>query len=422
MNIRLEAAILTCVGLACLALADGARAAELVSIAPDPTAGMSQAVVVDRSSPLVFTEQLLSRDPEDRSADDPDQQIRMLFERLDRTLSAAGTSPDRVAKLNFYVASTELAARVRGELAKRYHNAKTLPAVSFVQTRLPNPRALVGVDAVACTDQASATKYLNEYWSDYFTARDAKKPATGEMPAARRRPFSMLLVPKAPIAFISGDAKPGDLPAATTATLESLDATLKSLPISRENVVQVKCFLQPMSRAAEVRQRIDEFFSPIPTPPVVMVEWTMKGPIEIELIAYEDRPHQPSPTGDVNYFTPPGMKPSPVFSRVTMASAPKLIYFSGLYADSAGDGAAQVSSIFDQLGKLLPQTGSDFRHLAKATYYVSDDDASNQLNVMRPKYYDPARPPAASKAPVAGVAKAGRTITLDMIAVPPIGK
>jgi enamine deaminase RidA (YjgF/YER057c/UK114 family) len=103
-----------------------------------------------------------------------------------------------------------------------------------------------------------------------------------------------------------------------------------------------------------------------------------------------------------------------------MVNATKLIYFSGLYATGAGDGAAQVGSIFDQLGKLLPQAGSDFRHLAKATYYVSDDDASNQLNAIRPKYYDPARPPAASKAPVAGVGARDRAITIDMIAVPPV--
>ncbi|HEY5313186.1 MAG TPA: RidA family protein [Pirellulales bacterium] len=396
MNIRLALAAAR-VGVAYLALSGAARAAELASIAPDPAAGLSQAVVVDRSSPLVFTEQLLSRDPEVASADDPDQQIRALFERLDRTLAAAGTSPDRVAKLNFYVASTEVADRVRGELARRHRDAKTLPAVSFVQTRLPDPRALVGVDAVACTDQTAPSK----------------------TPADVRNRFSIL--GPLPIAFISGDAKPGDLPAATTATLESLDATLKSLSIPRENVVQVKCFLQPMSRAAEVRQKIDAFFSPIPTPPVVMVEWTMKAPIEIELIAHEPmRSLRANVRWDVNYFTPPGMKPSPVFSRVAIINAPKLIFFSGLYSDGAGDGTAQVSSIFEQLGKLLPQTGSDFRHLVKATYYVSDDDASNQLNVMRPKYYDPARPPAASKAPVAGVAKAGRTITLDMIAVPPV--
>jgi len=57
-------------------------------------------------------------------------------------------------------------------------------------------------------------------------------------------------------------------------------------------------------------------------------------------------------------------------------------------------------------------------NLAKATYYVSTDATSKALNVLRPNYYDPKRPPAASKALVPGVGREGRTLTLDMIAVP----
>jgi hypothetical protein len=54
----------------------------------------------------------------------------------------------------------------------------------------------------------------------------------------------------------------------------------------------------------------------------------------------------------------------------------------------------------------------------KATYYISTDEASAKLNQLRPRFYDPQRPPGASKAPVAGTGRAGKTITLDMIAVP----
>ena len=68
---------------------------------------------------------------------------------------------------------------------------------------------------------------------------------------------------------------------------------------------------------------------------------------------------------------------------------------------------------------MLEKTGSDFRHLAKATYYVADDEASRKLGELRPKFYDPRRPPAASKAVVPGVGLAGKTVTLDMIAVAP---
>jgi enamine deaminase RidA (YjgF/YER057c/UK114 family) len=93
------------------------------------------------------------------------------------------------------------------------------------------------------------------------------------------------------------------------------------------------------------------------------------------------------------------------------------VYVSGLYGPPGVGGAEQVGAIFASLGKILDEAGADFRHLAKATYYVSDDEASRALNDLRPRYYDPTRPPAASKATVPGVGAAGRTVTLDMIAV-----
>lgn len=65
----------------------------------------------------------------------------------------------------------------------------------------------------------------------------------------------------------------------------------------------------------------------------------------------------------------------------------------------------------------MKRTGSDVRHLVKATYYVSDDGASKPLNVIRQKYYDPKRPPAASKATVPAVGVPDRSIAIDMIAV-----
>ena len=72
-----------------------------------------------------------------------------------------------------------------------------------------------------------------------------------------------------------------------------------------------------------------------------------------------------------------------------------------------------------ELKQLLDRTGSDLRHLVKATYYVSDDVADRKLNEIRPEFYDPRRPPSASKARVPGVGLAGKSITLDMIAVTP---
>jgi enamine deaminase RidA (YjgF/YER057c/UK114 family) len=214
--------------------------------------------------------------------------------------------------------------------------------------------------------------------------------------------------------YISGQADPGsDLAQATRRTLEGLDRTLAHVGLDRSRVVRVKAFLRPMTAAEEVEREVVAFFGSEAVPPLTLVEWQSKNPIEIELIVAGDR----KPAGNsVEYLTPPGLKPSPVFSRVARVNGGDLVYVSGLYGPAQSSGARQVESIFEVLGKHLEAAGSDFRHLVKATYYVTDEDASRALNELRSKYYDPARPPAASKA-LAGVDAAGRTITLDMIAV-----
>ena len=75
-------------------------------------------------------------------------------------------------------------------------------------------------------------------------------------------------------------------------------------------------------------------------------------------------------------------------------------------------------NIFRTLDQLLGKCGSDLNHLAKATYYVTTGAASDGLNAVRPEFYDPSYPPAASKASVAGTGWSERSVIVDMIAVP----
>src|SRR5262249_30920531 len=124
------------------------------------------------------------------------------------------------------------------------------------------------------------------------------------------------------------------------------------------------------------------------------------------------------PAGDTaRYVTPPGMTTSPVYSRVAIVRGERTIHISGLYGDPSKGPESEVRDIFSKLGLLLRQSGSDFAHLAKATYYVSSDGPSAKLNELRPEFYDPRRPPAASKAQVRGVGRPGCGIVVDMIAV-----
>jgi enamine deaminase RidA (YjgF/YER057c/UK114 family) len=251
-------------------------------------------------------------------------------------------------------------------------------------TPLPHPDALAALDAVATSD-----------------AKDAKRTRT----AAVLPPGSRI--------YISGQAEKGkDLAEATRKTLASLDATLKFLGRTRGDVVQAKAFLTPMKGVEAARKELASFFGDR-VPPLAFVEWKMTPPIEIELVVAGGK----SRDGDmIEFLTPPGMTASPIYSRVTRINRGPTIYVGSLYGPTTSP-AAEVEGAFTSLKKVLDDTGSDWKHLAKATYYVSTDAISGKLNELRPKYYDPRRPPAASKAMVTGVGRPG-TWTLDMIAVP----
>jgi enamine deaminase RidA (YjgF/YER057c/UK114 family) len=118
------------------------------------------------------------------------------------------------------------------------------------------------------------------------------------------------------------------------------------------------------------------------------------------------------------------MTKSPIYSRVCVIQGRSLILTSGVTAasavgsESAEAAAAESTGVLENLQRIVKQAGGDFQHLVKATYYVSTDAASVSLNAVRPRYYDPARPPAASKAVVTSVGVRGAALAMDLIAVP----
>jgi enamine deaminase RidA (YjgF/YER057c/UK114 family) len=394
----------TAAGIRRLGLPNDA-ASHAASLSP----GQSAAVVVD-DVPLVHTAQLLpiSEGPGTATAGsatagttaagtviagDASAQIARVYERLEQVLQSVGSSSAHIVKLNVYVANTAVATAVREDLAKRFSTAP--PAVCFVQTTLPLAGAMVALDAVAAT-------------------RPGKAATDGQA----------AITPAGPRVYVAGQAEKGDLRTATRKTLESLDATLKFLRVEWSDVAQVKSFVTPMASVQDADDETRRFFASrkAAVPPLVWVEWQSGLPIEIELVAAAGRGEPPAAKDtrppDVEFLTPPGMTTPTIYSRVTRTPAGPTIFISGLYGVPQSSGGEQVERIFAQLKTILANAGGDFETLAKATYYVSDNDASVKLNELRPRYYNPKRPPAASKAQVAGVALPGATITLDMIAVP----
>jgi enamine deaminase RidA (YjgF/YER057c/UK114 family) len=380
--------------------AEGCRAIGL-----DPATRTAAAVVVEAAMPLVHTSQILPRDAQGKTIAPgrADAQAEALVGRLEPVLDRAHSGMSLLVKLNVYATNPEAIAAFKRVLAGRLPREHG-PAVSFVAGALADPEALLAIDAVAAVTGSGV-------------------PAGGVTPlsmvelAGQRTPAHVAVLPPGGRVFVSGQADPGPgLKQATRRTLEGLEQTLRSMGLDRSRVVQLKAFMNPMTEAAAVEREVAAFFGRGAVPPLVLVEWrSSTPPIEIELVAAAG----PATGGEpVEYRTPPALKPSPVFSRVARVNGADLIYVSGLYGPPRTSGQEQVESVLDALGALAGRAGSDLKHLVKATYYVADDASSRALNELRPRYYDPARPPAASKALVAGVGLPGRSITIDMIAVP----
>ncbi|HUY88938.1 MAG TPA: RidA family protein [Pirellulales bacterium] len=364
--------------------------------------GVSRATVVD-DLPLAHTAQLLPLDQQGRLVGQQDAaaQAAQVFKNLDAALRAAGSSLDAVVKLNLYVSDESRVGDVERVVAQTFRG-EVRPAASLVITRLPREGVFVAADAIGIVE-SEKTAEVSLHRSPALAGRGAHAAV---LPAGVR-------------IYIAGQAEPGDLKTATRKTLESLRATLKFLGRGDRDIVELKAFVTPMSAAADVEQVVEEFFGERAAPPLALVEWESNLPIEIELVASggeAGKQAENAPT--VDFLTPPGMTTSPVFSRVARIHGGPTIYIGGLFGGQATTGAEQVEEIFAALRDALEQTGGDLLHLAKATYYVSDEDASRALNELRPKYYDPARPPAASKAMVRAVGRPKKTITLDMIAAP----
>lgn len=344
---------------------------------------------------LVHTTQLLTQD----QTRNPAAQARSVLRQLDTLLREYRTPRSQLVKLNVYVTSQQVWQAVE-KVLEAWLPDGCRPAVALVETPLSDPKAKVALDAVFPAHRVRSTtgvRYL-----------------PGDVGESTSRLARSSVLPRGDVVYISGQARPGSLAVATTATMKGLFQTLQHMKVRRQDIVQIKCFTTPIIQATDVLNAIAAEFSDGTVPPVSLVEWKNGSlPIEIEVVAW--RPKNGSKES-VSFATPPGMSSSPVFSRVSTIHSQRRIYVAGLYSPQQQPDVAQVKSVFARLKSCLEAQRSDLQHLSKATYYVTTSGSSSELNRLRPSLYDPRRPPAASKAMVSGVGFAGRTISIDMIA------
>ena len=363
-------------------------------------------VTAAEARPWLFTEQYLAFDGDRAKLGEADAltQAREVARQLEAGLQGFGSSLDHCMRL--HVCLKRGADRLVVEQALTENLKGNQPAVTYVVSDLQVPEALVGMDAVGYTGRSRSSRWNYE------------KPIV--MPQQGVHGARHALLPPGRPTFISGQAVKGDdMAASARKTMEQLATTLKFLDRDWTNVVQVKAFLRaPTENVPAVREVVGSSFQDTKQiPPQVYVEWISNQDLEIELVVDGGPPSIDAPL--VEYLTPPGMKSSPVFCRVVRGNNGKLVYSSGVTGPAGADAETQVKAIFGDLSTAMAVFRVDMRHLVKATYYVSDGAASKALNALRPRIYDPERPPAASKAMVRGTALPGATAVVDIIGIAP---
>lgn len=382
-----------------------ADAQQITSIQPTPRLGLARAVVVE-DVPQVHTAQILPLDTGDRVASPGDvaaQSVRVV-ELLAEVLAGSGSDLGRLVRVNVHATDRDHFPVVQKTLAAKLAGMPTLPAVTWSVTPLPKAGALVALDAVAAATPATA---------------DAAPRIRIDGVPAMSGPTHGAILPPGTAVYISGMVGQGDMAAATRSALEQLAGVMSGLGLSLDDVVHVRTFLQPMSDAEASTSAIVAFFAGQEPPPITHFAWTLGDPIEIELVVAGEGVSLPAEeSGAVQYYTPPDVEASRVFARVAVCRGGPRIYTGSVVARAAGDVPGEVRGMFDELETLLQAAGSDLEHMVKATYFVRDDAASEALTRVRGEIYNPQRPPAASKAGVEDTGFDGRSVVLDMIAVP----
>lgn len=364
-------------------------------------------VVVVAGQPLVYSRQLFPVDEKGQlpRRDEPlaqqKAQAAQLRENLRVLLEDVGSGWDKIVRVHGYVVNREASEILVAALAEVIPE-EARPALTLVETALCVDQAQMALDVVAIAGQDPGRLTLlrsDRLWGEEGLADAAVVPVGG-------------------FVYFSGYPERGEPAQAIAKSWSGLLDMAGQLTVDRKDIVQIKSFLQPIGLADLVKEELRKSFVDQLVPPLVFAEWIATAPVEIEMVSVLAA--EETLGGDsVRFYNPPWVKPSPTFSRAALITSTAQIFTSGLLAEDAPDGTAEVRSIVAQLEQIIRSTGSDMRHLVKATYYVSDKESSTALDKLRPEIFDPARPPAASKVTVQGVAAPGRTVVVDMIAIRP---
>src|SRR5271157_4418209 len=262
---------------------------------------------------------------------------------------------DSILKIRAFVAGSGDARRVRDLVSEFFTDHKqALPVLSLVQA---GGLALISAQPA---------------WSE--SPLDAAGPLAAKSLAALR------------VAVEAAGSKPADVARVTCflSSLEGLDATRKLL--AGEFPGAAADFIQTQRAPARALAACEA---------VARLRREVGAPLAV--------------------LNPEGLPREAGQSQVALVGAPRVVLTGSQVSFGFAEKDARLA--FERLEKSLEQAGTSTRGVAFAQYYALSSGIADQVRKVRGEFFDAARPPAGSLAPVEGLPSMDAGFAMDVVAV-----
>jgi enamine deaminase RidA (YjgF/YER057c/UK114 family) len=193
-------------------------------------------------------------------------------------------------------------------------------------------------------------------------------------------------------------------------SVADLKTALTGIGVSGQDVLRVTCFQSSLEDVAQVQALVSKEF------PVAVISYaqTQREPatqvVECEAVARL----KTSAGANWKVMNPPGLEPSPNFSRVALAGPGPVVLSGGQLAFRTQD--SDVRLCFDRMKKQLEDSGTSIGNVFWSSIYPLSRTVTDKVRSIRFEYYDRAHPPASTVLNFEGLPSLDASFSLEVIA------
>lgn len=287
-----------------------------------------------------------------------------------------------VVKLRALVAGTGDMRRVQAIVSEMFSEKKQpLPVLSVVQVgSLPMEGAQVLLEATSLVK-----KPVNPSGLAFISGMGAVEPHNPEHVHAHVYPLA-------------------------ERSVADLETALNGIGARNTDVLRVTCFQSSLEDVTQVQALVAKEFPAA----VISYAQTQREPatqvVECEAVARLAT----APPSNWKVVNPPGLTPSPNFSRVALAGPGQVVLTGSQLAFRSQD--SDVRLCFDRMKKQLEESGTNMKNVFWSSIYPLSRTVTEKVRSIRFEYYDRANPPASTVLNFEGLPSLDATFSLEVIA------